>query len=75
MRGTLVKDKSLLGNFLGIKLESNTFRSIDIVSLQNKSRRNRGVRLAWPYILCPWAPIGYTWAPNVDQMGAHGHKM
>ena len=26
-------------------------------------------------ILCPWTPIWSTWMPNVDQMGAHGHKM
>ena len=26
-------------------------------------------------ILCPGAPIWSTWVSNVDQMGAHGHKM
>ena len=30
---------------------------------------------AEPNILCLWAPVWSTWVPNVDQMGAHGHKM
>ena len=33
------------------------------------------VCVSGPYILCPWAPTGPTWVPNVEQMGAHGHKM
>ena len=30
---------------------------------------------AKPDILCPRAPMWSTWVPNVDQMGAHGHKV
>ena len=37
--------------------------------------RSPGGWLAEVDILCPWASIWSTWVPNVDQTGAHGHKM
>ena len=45
MRGTLIYDNTLSNDFSRIKLESKTSGSVEIVPLQNDSRRKQRIHL------------------------------
>lgn len=47
MRGTLIYDNSLYGDFSRMKLEIKTLEIVEIVPLQNNSRRKLGIHLGW----------------------------